>query len=179
MTAFTHAYKTSTRNFKTIAMAERLRRWWITDPMLLAITIGIVGLIAMFCLFAMAAMATLFGAEAFGDFLRDAGQQVGGAGGIGAAGAGAAGGTTAARHGLPPNYTTPERGGRYYNEDAKAYPPGSRPGAPPPTVERNGKLYVKDYWNGRFQGYREVQPTEWGFEDPGQDIPHDLLGMRG
>ena len=92
MTAFARSYKTSTRNFKTIALVERLRRLCSEDPMLLALTIGIVALIAMFCLFAMAQMATLFGADAFGDFLRDAGQQVGGAGGVGAAGAAGAGG---------------------------------------------------------------------------------------
>lgn len=59
--------------------------------MLLAITIAIAAVVAMFCLIALAEVATLFGAEAFGDFLRDAGQQVGGAGGLGAAGAAGAG----------------------------------------------------------------------------------------
>jgi len=179
MTAFARSDKISGTNRKTIALVEPLRRLCSEDPRLLALSIGIVGLIGMFCLFAMAEMAALFGADGFGNFLRDAGQQVGGAGGVGAAGAGAAGGTTAERDGLPPDYTTPERGGRYYNEDAQKYPPGSRPGAPPPTVERNGKLYVKDYWKGRLQGYREVQPTEWGFEDPGEGVPQDLLGVRG
>lgn len=130
MITFARSRAKSSGDANANGMAERLRRLWSTDPMLLAITIGIVGLIAMFCLFAMAEMATLFGSYAFGDFLRDAGQTVGGAGGVGAAGAGAAGGTTAARHGLPPNYTTPEWG-RYFYDDAKAYPPGSRPGAPP------------------------------------------------
>lgn len=96
MTAFAHAFKTSTRNFKSIALVERLRRLCSEDPMLLALMIGIVALVGMFCLFAIAEMATLFGADAFGNFLRDAGQQVGGAGGVGALGAAAAGGAGAA-----------------------------------------------------------------------------------
>lgn len=178
MTAFTHAYKTSHRNFKTMALVERLRRLCSEDPMLLALTIGIAGLIGMFCLVAMAAIASLFGADAFSDLLRDAGQQVGGAGGVGAAGAGAAGASehgppvprsSAERSGLPHDYTTPSTPGRYYP-----------PGGSTPTREINGKLYVDDYWNGRLQGFREVYRVEGGgYVDPGEVPPADLLGIRG
>ena len=187
MITFARSLATSSR---LAAMSAGLRRLWSTDPMLLAITIGIVALIAMFCLFAMAEMATLFGADAFGNFLRDAGQQVGGAGGVGALGAAAAGGavygppiapTSAERGGLPPDYSTYPQAwpqGGYY--------PGFRsPGDQgnygiPPTEERNGKLYVKLYFYGKFQGWREAYRIEGGhgFVDPGTDIPVDLLGLR-
>jgi hypothetical protein len=75
-------------------MVRGLRRSWSADPLLLTFMIGVAALAATACFFAIAEMATLFGAEAFGNFLRDAGQQVGGAGGLGAAGAGAAGAAT-------------------------------------------------------------------------------------
>jgi hypothetical protein len=59
--------------------------------MLVAMGMFLAALTVIVCSSVIAEICALFGGEAFGHFLRDAGQQVGGAGGLGAAGAGAAG----------------------------------------------------------------------------------------
>lgn len=147
MITFARSRAKSSGDANAIGMAERLRRLCSEDPMLLALTIGIVALISMFCLFAMADVAILFGADTLGNFLRDAGQQVGGAGGLGAAGAGAAGASDA---GVP---SGPWHSGRNAEEVGDASWPDTPQEAH--TVE---ELRDAQRWE------RESRPPDWGIE---------------
>lgn len=155
MTAHARCYATPIR---PAVMAGTLRCLSTIDPMFLALAIGSITFVVIFCLFALAELTAVLGADALGDFLRDAGQQVGGAGALGAAGAAGAGG---ANRGPAPgaSHRTYEGNGSYtdwYNADNP--PPGI--GMTPGTtagIGSDGTVTVK-LGNGDVVTY----PPGWG-----------------